>query len=374
MPILDWLLNPTGLTAHGFCLSWAPGLIGLHVVSDVIIGLAYFSIPLALAAIVRQRPDLKYGWIAYLFVAFIMACGTTHLFSILTLWVPAYGVEGLVKLVTAILSIATAGILWPLIPKLVALPSTVQLEGLNAQLRDSEALVRQTNIELEQRVAERTAELTAVVEERTAALAQRDLLLREVYHRVKNNLQMIDSLIVLQSRKLSDPAAKLALLSLRGRVHALGLVHNQLMGSEDLKTFDIAPFLQELSTNLVEGGPGREINLAVRAAPLDVGLDFAIPLGLLVTELVTNSLKHAFPTGKGDIEVALDRGDDGSVVLVVSDNGKGYDNVDPVSGGSTAALGTSIIEGLVTQLRGSVVVHRDNGTRSEIRIAAPVLS
>jgi two-component sensor histidine kinase len=387
MSILDWLFNPTGLTAHGFCLSWAPGLIALHVASDIIIGLAYFSIPLALASFVRQRPDVKYGWVAYLFVAFIMACGTTHLFSIITLWVPAYGVEGLVKLVTAILSLATAGILWPLIPKLVALPSAAQLKDLNSQLaitieeqgrtaillRDSEARVRRANVDLEMRVVERTAELTAVVEERTAAVAQRDLLLREVYHRVKNNLQVIDSLIVLQARQLTDPIAKAALLSLRHRVHALGLVHNQLMGSDNLKTFDIAPFLQELSANLVDGSAGREIRLSVQAAPLNVGLDFAIPLGLLVTELVTNSLKHAFPDGKGDINVILERAADGSVVVVVSDNGKGYERVDIASGVSTAALGTSIIEGLVAQLRGSAMVRSDQGTRTEIRVPSPVL-
>jgi hypothetical protein len=118
MSIWDWLFNPSGLTAHGFCLAWAPGLVGLHVASDAIIGLAYFSIPLAIAAFVARRPDIKYSWVAYLFVAFILACGATHFFSIFTLWVPVYGLEGVVKAITAVLSIATAALLWPLIPKL----------------------------------------------------------------------------------------------------------------------------------------------------------------------------------------------------------------------------------------------------------------
>ena len=108
MSLWDWLFNPSGLTAHGFCLTWAPGLIGLHVAADAATGLAYFSIPIALAFVAARRPDLKYGWVAYLFVAFILACGATHLMSIFTLWVPAYGIEGLIKLVTAILSVATA--------------------------------------------------------------------------------------------------------------------------------------------------------------------------------------------------------------------------------------------------------------------------
>lgn len=344
MSFLDWLLNPTGLTPHGFCLSWSPGLVAMHAVSDVIIGLAYFSIPLAIAAFVRRRPDIKYGWVAYLFVAFILACGATHFLAILTLWVPAYGVEGIIKVVTAVLSIATAVILWPLIPKAAALPSAA---------------------ELERRVVERTAELTD-------ALAQRDLLLREVYHRVKNNLQMVDGLLVMQSRQTSNPESRQAIQGLRDRVYALGLVHHQLMGSQDLKTFDIAPFLEELSTNLVQGGASQDVALSIQTIPLDVGLDFAIPLGLLVTELVTNSLKHAFSDGPGRIEVELTRSGDGALLLVVSDNGQGYGETGAPSRGRKPALGLGIIDGLVAQLKGTLDVRSQaGGTRTEIRIPAP---
>ena len=166
-------------------------------------------------------------------------------------------------------------------------------------------------------------ELEFVVAERSLALQQRDLLLREVYHRVKNNLQLIDSLLVLQGRQLSDWHAKGALQGLRGRVRALGLVHHQLMGSTDLKTFNIEPFLRELSGHILESRASDRVSLTVRAVPLNVGLDFAIPLGLLVTELVTNSLKHAFSCGGGNITVVLEQAEHGEVVLVVSDDGKG---------------------------------------------------
>jgi PAS domain S-box-containing protein len=217
-------------------------------------------------------------------------------------------------------------------------------------------------------------ELEVVVMERTNALRQRDLLLREVYHRVKNNLQLIDSLLVMQARQLADPQAKAALLGLRGRIHALGLVHHQLMGSANLQTFNIEPFLRELSSNILESRAQAGINLSVRAAPLNVGLDFAIPLGLLVTELVTNSLKHAFPSGMGNITVSLEQGEDSEVVLVVSDDGRGRGEEQVTGGASKAGLGSIIIDGLTAQLKGKVTMQSNKGTRTEIRIAEPALS
>ena len=213
-----------------------------------------------------------------------------------------------------------------------------------------------------------------MVEARTAALGQRDLLLREVYHRVKNNLQIVDSLLVMQARQVSDPGSKEALLSLRSRVYALGLVHHQLMGSANLSTFDVAPFLRELSTNILEGGADQDIELNVEAIPLEVGLDFAIPLGLLVTELVSNALKHAFPDGPGTIDVILRRGADGGVALIVADNGVGYAADEVLGGGPVSGLGASIIKGLVSQMSGVMSVAGDKGTRVEIRFAAPVAS
>jgi PAS domain S-box-containing protein len=217
-------------------------------------------------------------------------------------------------------------------------------------------------------------DLETVVEQRTAALQQRDILLREVYHRVKNNLQIIDSLLVMQARQLADPDARAALHGLRKRVFALGLVHHQLMGSANLKSFDVAPFLRELSANILEGGAGRGIQLSVVAIPLDVGLDFAIPLGLLVTELVTNALKHAFPDGRGNVSVILERGSNGQIVLVVSDDGQGIAVDKSSSRSSRAGLGTGIISGLVAQLEGTITTQSENGTRTEIRVAEPELS
>jgi signal transduction histidine kinase/CheY-like chemotaxis protein len=131
---LERLLDSSTLSPHGICLLWEPELIWLHVISDAVIAAAYFSIPVALSIFVSKRRDVDFGFIFWAFALFIMACGFTHVFSIITLWVPVYGVEGIVKAMTAVASILTAVVLWPLLPKLLALPSPAQLRAAEAAL------------------------------------------------------------------------------------------------------------------------------------------------------------------------------------------------------------------------------------------------
>src|ERR1700761_3394212 len=128
------LLDSSALSPHGICLLWEPELIWLHVASDAIIAVSYFSIPVALSIFVSKRRDVDFGWIFWAFALFITACGFTHVLSIVTLWVPVYGIEGLIKAMTAIASIVTAIILLPLLPKVLALPSPAQLRAAELAL------------------------------------------------------------------------------------------------------------------------------------------------------------------------------------------------------------------------------------------------
>ena len=121
--VADWLLDPSGLTPHGFCLLWEPWLIWTHVLANVGIGLAYFSIPVVLLRFVRKRRDLAFKPVFALFAAFILLCGAGHWADLLTLWWPLYRVEGAIKAATALVSVATAAALWPLLPRALALPS-----------------------------------------------------------------------------------------------------------------------------------------------------------------------------------------------------------------------------------------------------------
>ncbi len=120
---------------HGYCLFWTTPLVWLHVVSDVLITLAYYSIPIALTYFVRKREDLAFNWMFLMFGAFIFACGTTHLMAVWTLWIPSYWLEGAIKLGTAALSVTTAVLLWPLLPQALALPSPARLEAASRELQ-----------------------------------------------------------------------------------------------------------------------------------------------------------------------------------------------------------------------------------------------
>lgn len=140
---------------HGICLTWKPGLIALHVLSDAVIAVSYFSIPFALAYFVGQRRDLEYRWMFILFAAFILACGTTHLFDIWTLWRPNYVAQGWMKAVTAAISLATSILLWPVMRQAVGLPSPSQLRQINESLTREVAMRRETVRQLEAEARER---------------------------------------------------------------------------------------------------------------------------------------------------------------------------------------------------------------------------
>jgi two-component system, chemotaxis family, sensor kinase Cph1 len=152
-------LFSTDFMPHGYCMRWSPEVIWLHVSSDALIALAYFIIPFALIYFVRKRKDLAFNWMFVLFGVFILACGTTHILGIVTLWAPVYRVDGLVKAVTALASIPTAFLLVRLVPGAVNLPSPDDLRREIDRRTMAETQLRETNASLERRVEDRTNQL-----------------------------------------------------------------------------------------------------------------------------------------------------------------------------------------------------------------------
>jgi PAS domain S-box-containing protein len=135
MSSIATLLETEALAPHGVCLLWRPELIWLHLVSDALTGLSYWSIPVVLLIIAARRRDMFYPWAIELSALFILTCGATHFMNIWILWNPDYGVQGALKAVTAVVSVATAIAIWPLLPRILALPSVQALAEANASLR-----------------------------------------------------------------------------------------------------------------------------------------------------------------------------------------------------------------------------------------------
>ena len=174
---------------HAICLLWQPQIMALHAGSDAIIGLSYFSIPFALAYFVLKRGDLVFPGLFMLSGAFILACGATHFMSIVTLWIPDYWLEGVIKAITALVSVAAAAAMWKAMPLALALPSAAQLEQANRTLAQeiaerelAQAALRDMNAELERRVNSRTSQLQEEISQRKRsedALRQSEMYLAE---------------------------------------------------------------------------------------------------------------------------------------------------------------------------------------------------
>jgi two-component sensor histidine kinase len=204
--------------------------------------------------------------------------------------------------------------------------------------------------------------------------AQQAILLREVNHRVANSLQLITSLIEMQARRVADPMARLLLRQAAERVEAVTLVHRRLYTGDNVEFVEMDAYLEGLVDELeraTQSAPGqpatRRIHLA--AEPIRVETDKAVPIGLIVNELVTNALKYAYPTGRpGEVRVRLMR-DERGIRLVVEDDGVGYPEADAAPKGS--GLGSLIVGSMAQTLRATVQLDPAHaGTRFVVSLGA----
>jgi PAS domain S-box-containing protein len=597
---------------HGHCYLWQPELVALHILSDAVIAIAYYSIPIALLYFVRKRQDLPFSWIFLLFGAFIIACGTTHILEIWTLWYPVYWLSGTIKVATATISLITALELIPLLPKALSLPSPAQLEAANrelereiaerkqieAALRASEAryraivedqteliarfkpdgtltfvneaycryfgrqkedtigtsykpfVVKEDDEQIErtlqsmnqehpiatnenrvlvagqrrwtqwnnrmlfdeqgqfveyqsvgrditdlkqaeaalqesQRFAQKIADTSPAVidvfdlakqdsiyvnrelgehlgytvdeiqamqptflqtvmhpddflqryvdlrrwntasdgailgtelrmkhrngewryfqrqetlfarnpdgsaqqilgvavditaakqleelrqaEERLqASLGEKDVLLKEIHHRVKNNLQIVYSLLRLQQRRVKDKQATDILLESQTRIKSIALVHEKLYRSEDLAHINLSHYVPNLAASLFSSYNINSNAITLKTCIDDVSLDIdaAIPCGLIINELVSNALKYAFADQPGEIAIELHRQGNHTIVLTVRDNGIGMPA--DFAFAQVNSLGLKLMKDLVNQLEGTIELNRDRGTEFRI--------
>ena len=190
--------------------------------------------------------------------------------------------------------------------------------------------------------------------------AENELLLKEIHHRVKNNLEVVSSLLSLQSAQISDPNTKDAMQESQNRVNSIGIVHQKLYQGENLGAIEMKDYFINLSESIIDTfGAEQRVTLEVAMEKLNVDIDTAVPLGLIVNELLTNTLKYAFPNGReGKVSITLEQQPNGVLHLEVSDNGTGKSATTQGTG-----FGSQLVSLLTRQLNGVMREEILNGTR-----------
>jgi two-component sensor histidine kinase len=260
--------------------------------------------------------------------------------------------------------IATAACTALLIAAVIA-----ERQGAQAVARESEDRLQGAYTELEERVRARTAELAAAVEELGQRNREKEILLREIHHRVKNNLQVVCSLLNLQAHGQEEPRLLAFAAGCRARVRSMALVHEHLYRSNNLQSVPVTVYVGALLEEVVHSHPtAAPVVCDVNIQDLVLSIDQAIPCGLIINELVTNALKHAFPAGGPGrvtvsiVEIPVDR-----IELVVADDGIGSRGSRGLPSGT--GFGLSLVSMLADQLHGTLDIGHAQGTRVMVRFA-----
>ena len=416
------LLSSEPFMPHGMCFMWDPGVLWLHVISDVLIAAAYYAIPVLLYYFTRRRRDIGFHGIFVAFALFILACGTTHLLSAVTVWHPIYRLDGVVKGLTALVSVGTFLMLIPLMPTLVSLPSPAQIRRVNATLaaeieirRTAEAEVRKMNEELELRVAARTADYKQALDDLRAEMRRREELEQQliqaqkleaigrlaggVAHDFNNLLTVILGYNeMLRDHLKDDPAGSDYVAEVLQASERASALTNQLLAfSRRQVSVPRVVDLNDLVRNIdkmLRRIIGEDVRLDVRPGeslpPVEVDPS---QIDQVIMNLAVNS-RDAMPAG-GRLMIETSRVDlvetyaathvtpaPGSyALLTVSDTGVGMDATtrarifEPFfttkEQGKGTGLGLSIVYGIVKQNGGEILVYSEPGQGTVFKIYIP---
>lgn len=259
--------------------------------------------------------------------------------------------------------------------------SRVALAEVNAELKNANEDLAATNEELEAAMEELTASNEAFEEQNrelvesqriiTESLEEKNVLLKEIHHRVKNNMQIISSLLNMQSENIRDPLMQQTINDAISRIHSMALIHEKIYQAGNFSRIDMAAYITELLNDimLLSARNPDDIHVTKKLAPVHLSIGQAIPCGILINEILTNSIKYGCRESGGcriDLEMSVH---EDMVTLVMADNGPGIER-DMLERGDTATLGMQLINALARQLNAELEVGVDRGTRFTIRFSS----
>ena len=306
---------------HGHCYLWEPALLWLHVVSDTLIALAYFTIPVTLIYFVKRRTDLQFHWMFTFFAIFILACGVSHVMEIWTVWHPDYWLAGLIKAITAIASIPTAYLLAKLMPLALALPSPAALAASNAQLR----IEIDDRVRIEQLLGQKNLELAALNEELRA-------FSYSVSHDLRAPLRSMDgfSLALLEDYDTQlDTNGKDALQRIRLASQRMGRLIDDLLrlsqvGRTEFQNghLDLTALCTGIAALLEQEAPDRQVQWQIQDH-MQIWGDRAL-LQVALQNLIENAWKFTGKTENPQIRIGtIEQAE--KTIYFIADNGAGFD-------------------------------------------------
>lgn len=326
---LSEYFNSSGFMPHGHCFLWEPSLLWTYVAADSIIAASYFTIPIALWYFVKKRQDLPFSWIFVMFGIFVMACGTTHIFSVWNIWEPHYWADAGVKAITATASVMTAILIWPLIPLALAVPSQEQLKRTNQELQKEVAHRQWAETSLQEintALAERTAQLEAVNRELEA-------FSYSVAHDLRAPLRHIEgySQFLLSEAKTLNDTETHYLDAIVQSTTKMGKLIDDLLTLSRTSRLDL--HAQPVDLNAVVEAARQEclpangedvVEWQIGKLPVVHG-DAAL-LQVVFTNLLSNAVKFSRGCDRPLIEIDSQASNEDEVIVVVKDNGVGFDS------------------------------------------------
>jgi signal transduction histidine kinase len=312
--ILEYLFGAASFVPHGYCLLWRPDLVALHAVSDALIALAYFSIPVGLWHILRQIPDPGFRRLSALFALFILFCGLTHVVGLVTLWSPVYGLLGLIKAATAAISLVAAYLLWPAIPRALAIPGLTDLRSVNQEM--GRAIVERREL----------------VSGLSAANRDLDDFINAVAHDLRTPLRCINGfsqMLITDYESQIDAQGRDMLERMRKATLGMGeLIDGMLFLSRlrqaplEKREVDLSAMAHRIEDELRRDHPDYAAELVIQPglrAECDPDLT-----QVALRQLMLNAFKFSSTVPHPRIEIDGER-DNGRTRLHVRDNGVGFD-------------------------------------------------